>query len=112
MFVHVEAPDEAGHHGDYEEKIEAIENFDEKVVGTVLDGIKVFDDYRIMAISDHLTPVRKRTHTDDPTPFAWATKNELEAPSDGPGFSETSARESGLFFENGHELMTAFLSRT
>jgi 2,3-bisphosphoglycerate-independent phosphoglycerate mutase len=110
MFVHVEAPDEAGHQGNIDEKIEAIEAFDEKVVGTVLEGIKAFDDYRIMVISDHLTPIPKRTHTDDPTPFAWAQKDEIERLPVGPGFDESAAGNSDLFFENGHELMPAFLS--
>ncbi|MCJ7596387.1 MAG: cofactor-independent phosphoglycerate mutase, partial [Desulfobacterales bacterium] len=69
VFLPVEAPDEAGHHGDHKEKIEAIENFDGKVVGTILKGLGVFDDYRVMVISDHLTPIVKRTHTNEPTPF-------------------------------------------
>ena len=57
VFLHVEAPDEAGHAGNCKEKIEAIENFDRKVVGTVLEGLERFDDFRIMVVSDHLTPI-------------------------------------------------------
>jgi 2,3-bisphosphoglycerate-independent phosphoglycerate mutase len=110
IFVHVEAPDEAGHNANYREKIEAIENFDEKVVGTILEGSKEFEDYRIMVVSDHLTPIVKRTHTSDPTPFAWATKRELESHPKRPHFSEAAARESGLMFGAGHELIEAFLS--
>ncbi|MBU2499090.1 MAG: cofactor-independent phosphoglycerate mutase, partial [Proteobacteria bacterium] len=110
VFLHVEAPDEAGHHGDFGEKIEAIENFDRKVVGTVLEGLTGFEDYRVMVISDHLTPVVKRTHTNEPTPFAWASKEEIEAVPRGLPFTEASALKSGLIFEEGHELMPAFLS--
>ncbi|HYQ60319.1 MAG TPA: cofactor-independent phosphoglycerate mutase, partial [Desulfatiglandales bacterium] len=62
VFLHVEAPDEAGHAGNPKEKIEAIENFDRKVVGTVLEGLERFDDFRVMVVSDHLTPIVKRTH--------------------------------------------------
>ncbi len=109
MFVHVEAPDEASHNGNIEEKIQAIEAFDEKVVGIVLEGMTQFDDYRIMVASDHFTPICKKTHTSEPAPFAWADKKELESGREGPGFTEESAKQSGLIFEKGHDLMPAFL---
>jgi 2,3-bisphosphoglycerate-independent phosphoglycerate mutase len=110
VFLHVEAPDEAGHAGNYREKIEAIENFDSKVVATVLEGLERFDDFRVMVVSDHLTPIVKRTHTAEPTPFAWASKKELHRPGTGAVFSEDSARASGLLVERGHELMDDFVS--
>lgn len=109
IFLHVEAPDEAGHNGDYKEKIQAIESFDREVVGTVLEGLKEYEDYRVMVISDHFTPIVKKTHTNDPTPFAWARKSELEARPEGPPFTEAAARESGLMFEKGYELLPVFL---
>jgi 2,3-bisphosphoglycerate-independent phosphoglycerate mutase len=111
VFVHVEAPDEAGHAGNPREKIEAIENFDRKVVGTVLEGLKSFDDFRVMVVSDHLTPIVKRTHTAEPTPFAWASKSELSRPGTGAVFSEDSARDSGLLVEPGYTLMEHFMGR-
>lgn len=109
VLLHVEAPDEAGHNGSYREKIQAIESFDREVVGTVLEGLQGDEDYRVMVISDHFTPIAKKTHTDDPTPFAWACKRELESSPDGPCFTEAAARESGLMFEKGYELLPAFL---
>jgi 2,3-bisphosphoglycerate-independent phosphoglycerate mutase len=109
VFLHVEAPDEAGHAGNSKEKIEAIENFDRKAVGTVLEGLGRFDDFRIMVVSDHLTPIPKRTHTAEPTPFAWASKKELNCPGAGAVFSEDSARNSGLLIEKGHKLMDDFI---
>ena len=109
IFLHVEAPDEAGHHGNYREKIEAIENFDQKVVGIVLKGLRDYEDYRIMVVSDHLTPISKRTHTDEPTPFAWASKKELESDTKGPPFTEASAGKTGLIFEKGDGLIIQFL---
>jgi len=109
IFLHVEAPDEAGHNANYKEKIQAIENFDRKVVGIVVEGLKRLDDYRIMVLSDHLTPIAKRTHTSEPTPFAWASKKEIESVPEGPPFTEASARESRLIFERGHELIDSFL---
>ena len=110
-FVHVEAPDEAGHAGSPEEKIEAIERFDRGVVGTVLEELKRFEDYRVMVASDHLTPIVKRTHTADPTPFAWAAKKQLERRDHGAPFTERAALASGLVFEEGHRLMDHFVGR-
>jgi 2,3-bisphosphoglycerate-independent phosphoglycerate mutase len=110
VFVHVEAPDEAGHHGDFMEKIQAIENFDQKVVGPVLEGLKKHRDYRVMVASDHFTPIVERTHTREPTPFAWASKREIEAECHGFFFSEADAKRSGLLFERGHDLLGSFLS--
>jgi len=71
----------------------------------------MFDDYRIMVASDHFTPVVKRTHTSEPAPFAWADKQELASGPEGPGFTEESAKASGLIFKNGHDLMPVFLGR-
>ena len=110
VYLHVEAPDEAGHAGNYREKIQAIENFDEKVVGTVLEGLGNFDDYHVMVVSDHLTPISKRTHTHEPAPFAWAAKGELVSECRGRPFSEAAAKDSGLVFEKGHELMHTFIA--
>jgi len=110
MFVHVEAPDEASHNGNIEEKVQAIEAFDEKVVGTVLEGMVQFDNYRIMVVSDHYTPISKKTHTSEPPPFAWASNNELDSGCEGPGFSEESAARSELIFQKGHNLMESFLN--
>lgn len=68
VFVHVEAPDEAGHERDYNLKIKAIEDFDKKVVGRILNGLK--EPYTIAVLPDHATPIRVGTHTRDPVPFA------------------------------------------
>lgn len=111
IFLHVEAPDEASHSGNYKEKIQAIEHFDQKVVGIIIEGLKDLEDCRIMVASDHLTPIAKRTHTRDPTPFAWASKKEIESVSEIPPFTEASARESGLIYERGHELIDSFLKQ-
>ena len=110
MFVHVEAPDEAGHSGNAAEKIQAIEAFDEKVVGIVLSGLQEFTDFRILVASDHLTPIPEKTHTAEPTPFAWASKSELAAAAAGGVFSENSAQLSGIHMDPGYELMPAFLA--
>ncbi|MFH0887194.1 MAG: cofactor-independent phosphoglycerate mutase, partial [bacterium] len=70
VLVHVEAPDEAGHNGDMGAKIQAIEDFDKLVVGTVLDNIKDKDiHYRMLVLPDHATPISLRTHSHDPVPY-------------------------------------------
>jgi len=112
VLLHLEAPDEASHRGDTSDKIKAIEAFDQRIVGPVLQGLKEYEKYRVMVVSDHLTPITKRTHTDDPTPFAWAWNHELEdTDSQGVdlGFSEGAAKRTGLFFKIGHHLMPNFL---
>ncbi len=109
MFVHVEAPDEAGHSGIVEDKIKAIEAFDKEVVGRVLKGLGRFGQYKIMVASDHLTPIPKRTHTDDPTLFAWASGEELGSGTKG-SFTEKAASSSGIYYANGYDLMPEFLS--
>jgi 2,3-bisphosphoglycerate-independent phosphoglycerate mutase len=109
VFVHVEAPDEAGHNGNLKEKIQAIESFDREVVGVALEGLKKYDDYRIMVVSDHYTPIVKKTHTAEPAPFAWASRQELETAGKVKGFTERYAVESSLLIDPGHKLMEDFL---
>ncbi|MBI5117203.1 cofactor-independent phosphoglycerate mutase [Candidatus Poribacteria bacterium] len=117
LFVHVEAPDEAGHVGDVAEKIRAIENFDKMVVGPIADGISHSVPHRVMVLPDHLTPIRVRTHVGDPVPFlVWGTgilpggaATSGAATSGATCFSEASARKSGLLVENGYELLPRYL---
>lgn len=100
VFLHVEAPDEAGHMGDRRAKIKAIEDFDEKVVGRVLANLR--GEYRIMVLPDHPTPISLRTHTTDPVPFAiYSTDGGAD---DIRSFDEASARK-GIFLKDGHTLM-------
>lgn len=110
VYVHVEAPDEAGHSGSIRDKIKAIEDFDKKVVGTVLKGIKRFGDYRILLLPDHATPIRLMTHTVEPVPFViYGTDRQ----SKGSGFrpyNEYICRMKNIHsFEKGHKLMDYFL---
>jgi len=107
VFVHVEAPDEAGHNGDIMAKIKAIENFDSRITGTILDKFSGNTDCRILILPDHPTPVKKRTHTSDPVPFAMAgggiTPDEIAV------FSEKSAKVGSMHLAKGSELMTKLL---
>src|SRR5207245_1129439 len=70
LFLHVEAPDEGGHLGDPQKKVEAIENFDEKTVGPVLEGLRAMGgEWRVLVMPDHPTPCALKTHTSEPVPF-------------------------------------------
>jgi 2,3-bisphosphoglycerate-independent phosphoglycerate mutase len=78
-YVHVEAPDEAGHNGDVNAKVKAIEDFDKKVVGEIIKGVKRYEEYSILVLPDHFTPVSVRTHTDNPVPYViYRNVNEVK----------------------------------
>lgn len=109
VFIHVEAPDEMGHEGNTKGKIKAIEDFDEKVVGTILDGMKAFDNYRVLVLSDHPTPIIVKTHTSDPSPFAVYSSNGTENMAHGRSFNEEAAQQSGIVIAPGHILMDKFI---
>jgi len=104
IFVHVEAPDEAGHNGHLREKITAIERFDQLVVGKILNTLKAnAEDFRILVLPDHATPIAVRTHTDEPVCFGILGKNIVR--SDFLRYSEKEAEKSDFVFEKGHELL-------
>ncbi len=108
-YIHVEAPDEAGHSGNYTDKIKAIEDFDALVVGTVLRGIESFDEYRILLLPDHATPIEVRTHTDEPVPFV-IYDSRIKRKNEGIAFDESiTEREDILVFEEGYKLMDYFI---
>lgn len=103
VLVHVEAPDEAGHMGNTEAKIRAIEDFDEKVVGGMLNELGGFGDYSIMVLPDHYTPVSVKTHTREPVPFA--IYSSLDSSDYVDRFDEFSANDGVFGLVEGHMLM-------
>jgi 2,3-bisphosphoglycerate-independent phosphoglycerate mutase len=107
VFVHVEAPDEAGHNGDLREKITAIERFDQLIVGKILAAFKSHDNFRILVLPDHATPVALRTHTADTILFGIFGRNIIGKGF--AGFSEKEAKLSELFFPEGYKLMDYFI---
>jgi len=109
VFIHVEAPDEMGHEGNIKGKIKAIEDFDEKVVGTILSGVQAMGDFRIIVMSDHPTPIRLRTHSSDPSPFAMLSSVQKENVAAGGVFNEHLAKSSGIIASPGCLLMDYFM---
>jgi 2,3-bisphosphoglycerate-independent phosphoglycerate mutase len=107
VFLHVEAPDEAGHNGDLREKIIAIERFDQLVVGTILKAYNRKKNYRVLVLPDHATPISVKTHTSDVVPFGiYGT--DIPA-GNFAKYSEKEAEKSKLYFEKGYELMEYFI---
>ena len=111
VYVHIEAPDEASHEGSVEKKIEAIEAFDEKVVGPVLEGAFRFPKVRLMVVTDHFTPIRLRTHAADPVPFLIVDDLHATGSVCTPvaRFCERTAALTGWQLASGVELFEAFV---
>ena len=109
VYVHVEAPDEAGHSGNYEDKIKAIEDFDALVVGTMLRGLKEFEEYRVLLMPDHATPIEVRTHTTEPVPFIIFDSRSVRDNTDASYSEEILDLEDALRITRGHDLMEYFI---
>jgi 2,3-bisphosphoglycerate-independent phosphoglycerate mutase len=111
VYVHVEAPDEASHNGRLADKIRAIEDFDEKIVGPVLQGAEKFEEMRVLILPDHFTPLKIKTHSSEPVPFILFSSKEGKRSAEGNRvFDEESAEKTGVFIERGHELMEKFIA--
>ncbi len=109
VFLHLEAPDEMGHEGNAKGKIQAIELFDEKIVGPIMNNIGKMGEYRILVLSDHPTPLDLKTHVGDPSPFAVLSSRKEENLGAGRPFTEAAARDSGIFVSPGYLLMDKFI---
>jgi len=110
-MIHIESTDETGHVGKAELKVQAVEDFDKRVVGRVLEKIKVFKDYRILVMSDHPTPIDIRTHTSDPVPFAILDSSDESVKNEDNIYTEDSATSSDTFIDDGWRLMSMLLGR-
>lgn len=104
VYIHVEAPDEMGHQGSYERKIEAIEKIDEKIIGPICEKLhQAGIEFRLLFLPDHPTPVRLRTHTSDNVPYLLY---DSTISNDGVGaYNEKTAAKTGILVENGYELI-------
>ncbi|PVX23761.1 MAG: cofactor-independent phosphoglycerate mutase [Candidatus Bathyarchaeum sp.] len=107
VFVHVEAPDEAGHCKDYELKVRTIQDLDKRLVGRVLAGLE--HECVVAVLPDHPTPIKIGTHTRDPVPFAIYSPT---AKADGvKRFDEDSAKKGECGLIEGEEFMSLFLGK-
>ncbi|MDR5658718.1 cofactor-independent phosphoglycerate mutase [Serpentinicella sp. ANB-PHB4] len=109
VYVHLEAPDECGHRQEIENKVKSIELIDQNVVKVIKDGLeKMGEDYKILILPDHPTPLALRTHTSDPVPFVIYENSEKTYDADHV-YDEFSAEATGVFFDQGYKLMDYFL---
>lgn len=110
VYLHIEAPDEAGHQGDLKTKIQAIERIDAEVLGLILNELpKISKDYRILLLPDHPTPITLKTHVADPVPFVIYQSTDNNPRQTPAIFDEEAATTTGIFLEEGHRLMDRFI---
>lgn len=109
VYVHIEAPDECGHHGEAQMKVEAIEAIDRDVLGLIMEEMKD-EEYAILLTPDHPTPLELRTHVADPVPFVIYRSGAELTPS-AERYTEAEAEKTGLFLEEGPMLMKRLLAK-
>lgn len=110
VFVHIEAPDEAGHMGNESLKKEAIEHIDKEVVGRILQEAHRFNNLSILVLPDHETPIEIKTHTSNPVPFVmYNTKHRALGAFD--KYSEKVAVKSGIMVDPGSSLLDFFINK-
>lgn len=109
VYVHLEAPDEMGHQGSLERKIKAIEYLDDRIIAPIFERLSEADeDFKMLILPDHPTPIRVRTHTGNPVPYMIYDSTNLKESI--LTYSEKNAKETGSFFAEGYKLMDYFLS--
>ena len=106
VYIHVEAPDECGHRAEVKNKVRAIEIIDEKILGPVTNALRKMGDFKVMVTPDHATPLSLKTHTNDPIPFFIYDSRKPEKGAD--HFNEKTAKESGLYIDEGFTIMKDF----
>ncbi|MEA3548060.1 MAG: cofactor-independent phosphoglycerate mutase [Thermodesulfobacteriota bacterium] len=107
VFVHIEAPDETGHQGLLTKKIQAIEDFDSKIVQPVFDGLRG-TDFRLVICMDHFTPISLRTHISTPVPFVLYDSRQIN-PGSGMSYNEKNAEKTTELLKNGEEFFRKLL---
>lgn len=109
VYVHFEAPDECGHRNEPENKVKAIEMIDSRVLPILEEGLEQYENYKILLLPDHPTPIVTRTHASDPVPYLLYQKS---APKTGVDtINEETAKATGIYMENGPAMMPHFLGQ-
>ena len=109
-YIHMEAPDECGHHGDVEHKIYSIERIDE-VTRTVVEGLKKSgEDFKVMILPDHPTPVKVMTHVSDPVPYIiYDSRKRIDGGAE--RYTEKEAAKTGVYVPQGWDLMKKLIEK-
>jgi len=111
VYLHFEATDEAGHRGNAGEKILGIELIDQRVLPIVLEYLETLDDYALLILPDHPTPLAVKTHTGDPVPYMLYRKAWKGSGRGVDRVCEETAEATGIFYDSGAELMERFLGK-
>lgn len=107
-YVHVEAPDEMGHQGLVKEKVQSIEYLDTRVIGPIMKAMEeAGEDYRMLVLPDHPTPIRIRTHSSDPVPYVLYDSTRQQRKK--ARYTEAEAKATGTFIPHGYELLATLL---
>lgn len=108
VYIHVEAPDECGHRNEPENKVKAIELIDSLILSRIVKGMEEYDDYKIMILPDHPTPIVTKTHASDPVPYLIYHHSKH---TDGVDiFNEETAKAAGNYIEDGPSIMGKFIN--
>ena len=111
VYIHLEAPDECGHQGDYDGKVRSLEIIDEKIIAPLYEFLESSDwDYNILICPDHATPISKMTHVSDPVPYLLYEKHG-NVSSKIEQFNEDTAKNTGVFLSKGTDLMNKLLNK-
>ena len=111
VYIHLEAPDECGHHHEVKEKIYSIEQIDEKILAPLLAYLESSgEDYTVLLLPDHPTPLVKMTHVSDPVPFVLYRKGDSLKRA-GIRYCEKDALDTGLFVPEGYTLIDRMINR-
>lgn len=109
VLVHVEAPDEAGHQGAARDKVQAIEDFDSKIVAPIVAEMdRRGEEYRLVVTMDHYTPIARRTHEDWPVPMFLYDSRGTQKPS-GVSYTETNIKATAEYIESGAKFFARFI---
>lgn len=108
VYLHFEAPDECGHRNEPENKVRAIELIDSRVLPLILNALEEYDDYKVMILPDHPTPIATKTHASDPVPYMIYRK-KAERDSGVGSINEKTAEATGNFIEYGPGIMKHFI---
>ena len=109
-YIHVEAPDEMGHQGSVERKVQAIEFLDQRVIGPLTRALdEAGTEYRLLVMPDHPTPIRVRTHTADSVPYLLYDSQASRKES--WNYNEREAKLSGNYISKGHAMMDKLLEK-
>jgi len=107
LLLHIEAPDEAGHMGRADLKVEALERIDELILGPMLDGLPALGDFALLLMPDHATPSKLKTHSNEPVPFAMLQSSRSERRNGARRYTEAEAARTGVMVSQGHRLIEA-----